>query len=738
MKSGRVLIITGMHRSGTSLVAGLLQQAGLDIGQNLLPANRGNPYGYLEDTDFLNFQEELLRARGLDMFVTQPVDFVPTTSEIEQAKALIAARASKPLWGWKDPRTSLFLDFWAQLLPEARYIFLYRHPLEVIASLMRRGDFSQNGRIELGLQSWCVYNQAIVRFVQKQPAKCILCQAYRAADNIDVFQSLLNQKFGVDLSPDQPHLQERYHPTLLHRLTITEETNTVLSQIHPPTVELLTLLNQLADLPVPLAKNENDLTPDLSGIYRRLETYSNPPSSLQMQSKLLLLIAALQPEIFEQFWLEISQNLQAATAECGRLWETVKTRDHHIQQFKTILHSQDMLTRQFATLTLNNLLDIWRDPVTVKRKVNRWTQHRLNRKGQNFGAEPSAAPADYFPAVITNTVNFTFDELQWVEQVQSTAPKAIAVAHPEWRGVRSATVNLFPVVKFVEDTLNKERANRLALLLAETGCKRFVFCGFPLSYQHLVPAINSLIPTAQVYVFWLGNFLQSSEDYNWDAFGLIKQMCEAGQIYKWGFAKKGMAEVMTKIGLRTGFVMSMVNPIPTGPSVPMAGGPHFGIWSMGSSWRKLPYAMLAAATLIPGAVVHGSGAGQRVQEFATAMQLRSNLQAEVIPQEQMPIVLSQMHLNLYITLSECAPMLPLESLSIGVPCLLGPNSHLFEDHPFLHKSLVVPYPDSSASIAGYARRALENRVEIINQYIDYAPEYNSRAKASLAEFLEVD
>jgi len=89
-------------------------------------------------------------------------------------------------------------------------------------------------------------------------------------------------------------------------------------------------------------------------------------------------------------------------------------------------------------------------------------------------------------------------------------------------------------------------------------------------------------------------------------------------------------------------------------------------------------------------------------------------------------------------LSECAPMLPLESLSVGTPCLFGPNSHFFEDHDFLRQMLIVPQPDSAFIIAKYIQQALEKRDEIIQAYIDYAPAYNQRAEKSVREFLEID
>jgi hypothetical protein len=326
----------------------------------------------------------------------------------------------------------------------------------------------------------------------------------------------------------------------------------------------------------------------------------------------------------------------------------------------------------------------------------------------------------------------------WLEQVGAAQPAAIAIMHPEWRGVRSSTTELFRQYYFQDDTLDAARGTQLARMLLETGCRRFVLAGFPLSYVHLVQALRQIAPDARVYSYWLGSFLQSSEEQAWKGFTTIERLCRAGAIYKWGFAKQGMAEIMASLGLRTGFLMSLVRRVPEAPSTPLDGGPHIGLWAIESIWRKSPYAMLAACRMIDGAIVHGTGKERRALEFAELMRLSGDLRAAPIPQAEMPAALAGMHLNLYVTLSECAPMLPLESLAAGAPCLLGPTSHYFEDHDYLHSRLVVPYPDRGLVIASYIEQALAERKQIITAYRDYAPGYNTRALQSVRDFLEVD
>jgi len=58
------LIILGMHRSGTSLAAALLQSSGLDVGERLMEGNWSNPRGHFEDMDFVELQRAALVRLG--------------------------------------------------------------------------------------------------------------------------------------------------------------------------------------------------------------------------------------------------------------------------------------------------------------------------------------------------------------------------------------------------------------------------------------------------------------------------------------------------------------------------------------------------------------------------------------------------------------------------------------------------------------------------------------------------
>lgn len=102
----------------------------------------------------------------------------------------------------------------------------------------------------------------------------------------------------------------------------------------------------------------------------------------------------------------------------------------------------------------------------------------------------------------------------------------------------------------------------------------------------------------------------------------------------------------------------------------------------------------------------------------------------------MPTALARMHINLYVTLSECAPMLPLESLAAGVPCLVGPTVQYWRENPLLQRLLVTPGADRPDELAAYVVAAIEARDDIVEEYRDQAAGFASQALTRLRVWLD--
>jgi glycosyltransferase involved in cell wall biosynthesis len=205
------IIVTGMHRSGTSLSASILQSCGVNMGEHLIGKAIGNEKGHFEDLDIVDFHKEALISQGLEMNGLTLVTQIPVVENLyHSAETLIKARLKNPLWGWKDPRTSLFLDFWDSLLPNAYYVIVYRAPWEVIDSLYRRGtDEVIWKNPEIAAEIWKNYNSRILEFCKKHSDKCLLINVSRIIDDPSQLISGIYYKFGIQLSMSESQLVDK-------------------------------------------------------------------------------------------------------------------------------------------------------------------------------------------------------------------------------------------------------------------------------------------------------------------------------------------------------------------------------------------------------------------------------------------------------------------------------------------------------------------------------------------------
>ena len=156
--SGPAVLILGMHRSGTSCLAGSLEEAGLYLGQ-VNTAAPHNAKGNRESRAIMDLQDDLLRANGGD-WDAPPREVIWSAEHRARRDAIIATYPTDRIWGFKDPRTLLTLPGWLEALPTVRFVGTFRHPLAVAASLQARNEIA----IEKSLGLWEAYNRLLLDY----------------------------------------------------------------------------------------------------------------------------------------------------------------------------------------------------------------------------------------------------------------------------------------------------------------------------------------------------------------------------------------------------------------------------------------------------------------------------------------------------------------------------------------------------------------------------------------------
>ena len=162
--SCRVVAVLGMHRSGTSWLAGSLQEEGLELGAVNVRAPH-NEKGNRENGELAALHGAVLRAAG--GVWDAPPGRVEWSDEHRAALAAFIRRmcAGFPLWGFKDPRTLLVLDEWHRQVPQLERVGIFRHPAAVVRSLAARSPVSERA----GLRLWRAYNEQLVAEHRRSP-----------------------------------------------------------------------------------------------------------------------------------------------------------------------------------------------------------------------------------------------------------------------------------------------------------------------------------------------------------------------------------------------------------------------------------------------------------------------------------------------------------------------------------------------------------------------------------------
>ncbi|HAN74855.1 MAG TPA: hypothetical protein DCQ63_11680 [Planktothrix sp. UBA8402] len=211
------LIVTGTQRCGLSLTTATLNSAGAKIEPSIFSAGTISNSWDSEGINFTSFQTEVLRSQGVnpDGWLLQgPINV--DQSLVAKAHKLIQVKALNSAWGWQDSRTTLLLKFWAEQIPQAKFILIYRAPWEVLDSLYRHQNLAFQHQPELALQYWLDYNQKILQFYNEHQNRCILGNIQTIFQYLQSYIDLLNQQFDLGLSSPDFSI---YNPALLNHQT---------------------------------------------------------------------------------------------------------------------------------------------------------------------------------------------------------------------------------------------------------------------------------------------------------------------------------------------------------------------------------------------------------------------------------------------------------------------------------------------------------------------------------------
>ena len=148
----QLIVVLGMHRSGTSALTRGLQLLGVGLGDNLMPPIAGNnDKGFWEDWDINALNVKLLHHLGSEWHMLGLAGRQQSQEEclaefLMPAVDLLRSKLkNNTIFGMKDPRMARLLPFWQaafrRLGLPVGYVLAVRNPLSVARSLWNRDQF---------------------------------------------------------------------------------------------------------------------------------------------------------------------------------------------------------------------------------------------------------------------------------------------------------------------------------------------------------------------------------------------------------------------------------------------------------------------------------------------------------------------------------------------------------------------------------------------------------------------
>jgi len=385
------------------------------------------------------------------------------------------------------------------------------------------------------------------------------------------------------------------------------------------------------------------------------------------------------------------------------------------------------LVRAFGKDGTNRLLDTYRKLKLIIIKLLKIPLfpiviYRRKKKKQAVISE------DYL-----NRLNKTIDSIE-----ENKKSEYITFYNKYWFGVTSATKELFDNLVDCGEIYRKEDIKKIAKSINSTEVKQVVFSSFAIGWKDLVKEIKKNNKSVKIKTFWHGSHSQILDSYGWERNLEIIDLYKQGYIEVMGTCKKSLMNFYKKQNYNAYFITNKVSDVNVKiPTKKYNDKKVIGIYAAKcDDWRKNMYSQMAAVSLIENAIIDMVPLNEQAKEFAEKHNIEIQGIEKSIPREELMQRMANNDVNLYVTFSECAPMLPLESMELEVPCITGNNHHYFEGSE-LEKYIIIDNESDILEIKNRISECIENKDEIIKLYKEFSINNINNSRKNVEEFLRL-
>lgn len=302
-------------------------------------------------------------------------------------------------------------------------------------------------------------------------------------------------------------------------------------------------------------------------------------------------------------------------------------------------------------------------------------------------------------------------------------------------GVTSATEELFENRVDCGELYRKEDVKGIAQVILNGNFKLLIFSSLSEGQKDLIKYVKKENPKIKIKTYWHGNHSQILDHYGWERNKEIIDLHKKNIIDVMGTCKKSLIEFYKKEEYQPFFITNKVT-VNVKQEKKKDNKIRIGLYAAKcDDWRKNMFTQMAAVSLIDNAVLDMVPLNDSAKEFAEILGLKLEGEEKPLKREELIARMSKNTVNLYVTFSECSPMLPLESLEMNVPCITGNNHHYFKNSK-LEEFLVVNNEENPSEIKEKIELCIKEREEVLKSYKEFRKKNIKETKEEVTEFLQ--
>ena len=311
----------------------------------------------------------------------------------------------------------------------------------------------------------------------------------------------------------------------------------------------------------------------------------------------------------------------------------------------------------------------------------------------------------------------------------------IVFYNPTWLGVANSTKGLFENIVPLEQVFGKKNVKKIAKAVVENNIKSVIFSQIVDGWVDVIKLIKDLNPSIKIKVIWHGNCYEFFSDYTWNLNKEIMNLYKQEKVDSLAFVRSTMYEFYKKMGFKSYYLQNNVH-LDNIEKIQKEKGQKtkIGIYNADTRELKNIYTALSSMKLVPNAIADVVPINEGAKKFTNILNLETTSIDKYIPTQDLLKRIQENDINIYPTFTENAPMFPLESFEVGVPCLLGNNNDYFLGTK-LGEYVILTKEDDPEYIKEKIINCLEHKEEIMNLYKEWKKKFDIKCENLVKEFI---